>query len=110
MNADDLKSFSLLAELADEDREVLFELLEPLAIRQGRSVYRETAEAEGLILIVSGTVRLSSRRFEDLGALTDGAILGGASLFGMGCREATAKAVINFGFDSPDSTTDEEDT
>ena len=95
MNAEDLKSFGLLAELADEDREVLFELLEPLTIRQGRSVYRETAEAEGLVLIVSGMVRLSSRRCVDLGALTDGAVLGGASLFGMGCREATAKAEID---------------
>ena len=92
MTPADLKRFPLLVELSDDDREALFELLEPQAFRTGRSVYRETAEADGLVLIVSGEVRLSSRRRADLGVLGEGAILGGASLLTMGQREATAKA------------------
>jgi CRP-like cAMP-binding protein len=88
----DLKRFSLLAEFSDEDREALFELLEPQAVRKGRSVYRETAEADGLVFILSGVVRLSGRYGDDLGLLGEGTILGGASLLTMGQREATAKA------------------
>lgn len=92
MNAEDLKRFSLLAELLDEDREALLELLEPEKIRQGRSVYRETAEADAMLLIVSGTVQLVSKRSENLGTLGAGAVLGSASLLAMGQREATVKA------------------
>ena len=92
MNAAELKRFGLLAELQDEDREALVELLETEKIRSGRSIYRETAEADGLVLVASGTVVLSSRRADDLGSVGPGTILGCASLLTMGCREATAKA------------------
>ncbi len=95
MTPADLKRFPLLGELSDSDREALFELLEPQTVRKGRSVYRETAEADGLVLLVSGELRLSSRRRADLGTFGEGAILGGASLLTMGQREATAKAVCD---------------
>jgi CRP/FNR family cyclic AMP-dependent transcriptional regulator len=92
VNAAELKRFGLLAELLDEDREALVELLETEKIRGGRSIYRETAEADAMILIASGTVRLSSKRSEYLGTLGAGAVLGATSLLAMGQREATAKA------------------
>ena len=92
MTSTDLKRFPQFAELSESDREALFDLLEPQTFRKGRSVYRETAEADGLVLIASGEVRLSSRRRADLGTLGEGTILGGASLLTMGQREATAKA------------------
>lgn len=92
MTAADLKRFPLLAELSDDDRESLFDLLEPQTFRKGRSVFRETAEADGLVLIVRGEVRLASRRDVELGTLGEGAILGGASLLSMGQREVTVKA------------------
>jgi CRP-like cAMP-binding protein len=92
MTPSDLKRFPLLAELSDDDREVLFDLLEPQSFRPGRSVFRETAEADSLVFIVSGTVRLSSQRRADLGAVGEGSVLGGAALLAMGQREATAKA------------------
>lgn len=92
MTPGDLKRFPLLAELSDEDREAIFELVDLQTIRKGRSLYRETAEADGLVLIVSGEVRLSARACADLGSLGEGTILGGASLLSMGQREATAKA------------------
>ncbi len=92
MTASDLKRFPMLAEFSAEDREALFELLDPQVFRKGRSVYRETAEADGLVFVVSGTVCLSSRRSADLGTLGEGSILGSASLLTMGQREATVKA------------------
>ena len=51
MNAADLKKFALLSELSDEDREALFELLEPVTLSKGRSIYREGNEADGLVAI-----------------------------------------------------------
>ncbi len=95
MTPGDLKRFPMLAELSDEDREALFELLDLHTFRSGRSIYRETAEADSLVLIASGAVRLSSRRGENLGTLGQGSILGGASLVTMGQREATVKAEVD---------------
>jgi len=94
VNASDLKRFPLLAELSDDDRDALFGVLELQTLRRGRSVYRETGEADGLVLVLSGSVRLSSRHSEadDLGMLGEGTILGTASLLAIGPREATAKA------------------
>ena len=56
MSEPDLKVFPLLAELSDEDREVLIELLEPVSVRSGRRLFRAGSESEGLALIVSGEV------------------------------------------------------
>jgi CRP-like cAMP-binding protein len=95
VTAAELKRFGLLAELLDEDRDALVELLEKQTVRKGRSIYRQTAEADGLVLIASGTVRLISKRSEELGLLSSGAVLGAASLLTLGQREATAKAETN---------------
>ena len=95
MTAADLKRFPILAELSDDDRDALFDLLEAQTFRPGRSVFRETAEADGLVFIVSGSVRLSSQRRADLGTLGEGTVLGTASLLALGRREATAKAEDN---------------
>lgn len=92
MNAGDLKRFALLGEFSDEDREALFELLEPKTLSKGRSIFREGTEADGLVLIVSGSVLVSSRRCSATASVGEGATLGGLSLFAMGPREATAKA------------------
>jgi CRP-like cAMP-binding protein len=92
VTAADLKRFALLGELSEDDREALFDLLEPQTFRKGRSIFRETAEADGLVLIVRGEVSLATRRDVELGTLGEGAILGGASLFSVGQREVTVKA------------------
>jgi len=93
VNAADLKEFALLSEFSDEDREALFELLEPKTLNKGRSIFREGTEADGLILVVSGEVIVTAKRCRDTAGLGPGAALGGLSLFVMGPREATAKAV-----------------
>ncbi len=92
MTPTDLKRFSLLAELSDDDRDALFELLEVKKIRKGRSVYRQTGEADGLVMVFSGTLHLSRKGEGELGSVGEGQLLGTASLLSMGQREATAKA------------------
>lgn len=91
----DLKAFALLSELSSEDRDALYELLEAETVRKGRSIYRETAEADGIVLIVSGSVGLSSGSDGEFGALGAGDVLGAASVLSTGRREATAKALTD---------------
>ena len=92
MTARDLKRFAILGELSEDDRQALFDLLEPKIVRRGRSIYRQTAEAEELIFVVSGTVHLTSGLAPELAPVAEGQVLGIASLFAPGPREATAKA------------------
>lgn len=94
MTPDALKAFPLLSEFNDEDREALFELLEPKRLSKGRSLFREGTEADGLMLVVSGRVALQSKRRPGDDSVGEGAALGGLSLFALGPREATAKAEV----------------
>lgn len=88
----ELKRFSLCSEFSEDDREALFELLELSVFRKGRSIYRETSEADGLVMIVSGSVELSSTRCSELGVASRGDVLGVTSVLSAGRRAATAKA------------------
>lgn len=92
MNANGLKEFPLFAEFNDEDREVLFDLLEDRSIPKGRRIFSEGAEADGLVLLVSGTARLESKRGIEPELLPSGNVLGAVSLVSMGPREVTAFA------------------
>lgn len=88
----DLKSFSVLAELAGEELEMLEDLLEPRSLRKGQQLFREGEEADGLWLLAEGQLRLSSSRVGDLGKLKAGACIGALSLVVVGPREITAVA------------------
>ena len=93
MKLDSLKRFSLLAEFSDEDREALAELLEKRQLPDGKSVFQEGSEAEGLVLLEQGRLKLKSRRTGSvLGSLDAHQHLGAASLFSFGRREITAVA------------------
>ncbi|MCZ6463369.1 MAG: cyclic nucleotide-binding domain-containing protein [Proteobacteria bacterium] len=92
MSSTDLKAFSLLAEFGEEDRAALGELLEEQNASKGVALFREGSEAEGLVLIVSGEVRLESQRRVEQEILGPGAALGALSLVVVGPREATAIA------------------
>ena len=92
MSADRLKAFSLLSEFGDEDRENLYELLEEKQLAQGRRLFSEGSESEGLLLVVSGKVRLESKRGMDPEILPAGSALGAVSLISVGPREVTAFA------------------
>lgn len=91
MNAVDLKSFPLLAELSDEDRETLCDLLEESSIPARRTLFRESNEADGLFLVQSGRLRLSSTRTSETAVVGPGEMLGGLSLVVVGKREVTAR-------------------
>lgn len=92
MTEPDLKRFPLLAELAEPEREAIAELLEPLELAAERQLFREGQEAEGLVLLERGALRLECRRRGALGACGAGTVLGGLSLVAVGPREATAVA------------------
>jgi CRP-like cAMP-binding protein len=93
VNPDDLKLFSLMAEFSEDDRESLVELLNHRSLPDGKSIFREGAEGEGLVLLTEGRLKLKSRRTGSvLGVLEAPAHLGMASLFDFGKREVTAIA------------------
>ncbi len=88
----ELKGFELLAELADEERELVAEMLERHELDDGEQFFAEGQEAEGLVLVEIGALALSSARGGELGKVEAGDSLGAASLVAVGPREATAVA------------------
>lgn len=92
MTADDLKRFSVLAECSDDDRDTIAQLLEERVLRPGSPLFREGSEAEGLVLVAEGALRLESRRVGKLGTVRAGAAIGGVSLAAVGKREVAAVA------------------
>ena len=92
MKAGDLKRFPLLVEFDEEDRNGLSDLLEPLSLSEGETVFREGDEADALYLVVRGRIRISSANCGALGTLSNGSSLGAVSLMTIGSREASACA------------------
>jgi CRP-like cAMP-binding protein len=92
LTSEDLKNIPLLADFNDEDREALFDLLEEKQLAEGRRVFSEGTESEGLVLVSSGTVRVETRRGAPPAVLESGAALGSLSLIGLGPRESTVFA------------------
>ncbi|MCR9093659.1 MAG: cyclic nucleotide-binding domain-containing protein [bacterium] len=93
MRASQLKHFALLAEFSEEEREALADLLEERSLPDGKSAFREGAEAEGMVLLSEGRLKLKSKRTGAVvGVLEAPAHLGAASLFAFGKREVTALA------------------
>lgn len=93
MKASSLKRFSLFAEFSEEEREALADLLEERTLPDGKSAFREGSEAEGMVLLTEGRLKLKSKRTGSvLGVLEAPAHLGAVSLFVFGKREVTALA------------------
>ena len=93
MRIDELKRFSLLAELDDQERYALDELLEERTLLDGKSAFREGSDGEGLVLLAEGRLHLKSTRYGGfVGTLTAPYHLGAVSLFCVGPREVTAIA------------------
>jgi CRP-like cAMP-binding protein len=88
----DLKAFALLGDLAEDERELVAELLEGQDLDAGEQLFCEGQEAEGLVLVERGALELSSARAGELGQLSEGECLGAVSLVAVGPREATAVA------------------
>jgi len=92
VRADELKRFAVLAECSDDDRDSIAGLLEERVLRPGSPLFREGSEAEALILVAEGALRLESRRTGPLGQVGPGGAIGGVSLVTVGKREVTAIA------------------
>lgn len=93
MRPEELKAFGLLAAFSDDDREALAELLEERELVDGKSAFREGAEAVGLVLLAEGQLKLKTKAHAGvLGHLLAPDHLGVASLFVIGEREVTAIA------------------
>lgn len=91
-NPDALKQFSLLVEFDEQDRIDLCELLEPLALDSGKTLFKEGDEADILYLLCRGSIRIKGEVCGNLGLLCGGASLGAISLMTIGVREADAIA------------------
>ena len=61
MSAEHLKRFAVLEELSDEERELLDESLATYDLHEGRVLFEEGVEAEGLFLLLKGEVTLESK-------------------------------------------------
>jgi CRP-like cAMP-binding protein len=90
--ARDLKAFTLFDELTEEEREAVFEELEPIDLSPDEVLFTEGDESHGLILVVEGGLRLDSKRAGPLGVVERGNAVGAVSLVAIGRREATATA------------------
>jgi CRP-like cAMP-binding protein len=86
-----LSKFELLSELGEHGRELLCDFLRERHLRAGQGVFRAGDEAEELLLLVEGQVRLSAQG-ESLGLVRPGSAIGGASLVTIGNRECDAIA------------------
>ncbi len=88
----DLKRFSVLSELTENERELLVDLLERRDLEAGEAAFREGEESDGLLLVENGGLRLSSERAGRLGVVGAGSCLGGIALVAVGQRELSAVA------------------
>ena len=91
-DAPELKAFALLAELSEEERELVTDLLEHVELDPGEQLFCEGQEAECLVLIEKGTLDLTSARAGALGQVGAGESLGALALVAVGPREITAVA------------------
>jgi len=87
----DLKRFTLLADLEPAEREAVAEVLEELWLDPGTLLFEEGEQAEGLLFVAEGAVRVDSSRGAVPAELEPGASLGAFSLVASGPREARAE-------------------
>jgi CRP-like cAMP-binding protein len=85
-----LKAFAPFAELSEAEREEIGELLEARHLSPGETLFAEGDDADALVLVVDGSLELSSRRTREKITVGSGAVIGGLSLLAVGPRETTA--------------------
>ena len=90
--APDLKIFPLLADLSDEERELVADMLTRMELDKGEQLFAEGQESEGVVLVERGTLTLTSARAGEIGQVLAGDCIGALSLVAVGPREATAVA------------------
>lgn len=90
MTAFALKAFAPFAGLSEAERAELADLLEERHLSPEETLFAEGDDADALVLVLEGTLRLTSRRSREAAQLGSGSVLGGFSLFAVGARETTA--------------------
>jgi CRP-like cAMP-binding protein len=92
LNAVELKRFQLLAELEDEEREAIVDVLEPVELDARVELFAAGEQSEGLCFVAEGGVRVESARVDGSALeLGPGAVLGALSLVSSGARETSAE-------------------
>jgi CRP-like cAMP-binding protein len=94
LNGSELKGFACFGDLSDEERDAFADALNELELDAGEEIFREGDEADGLVLLVHGRLRLERREEGLSGTLGPGAALGALSLVGPGRREVSAFAEV----------------
>lgn len=87
---DVLSKFPLFAELTQADLEELMAIVESANVYADRTLYREGQQADGMVLLVEGSLRLESKTTSQQVVVGAATALGALSLVGVGVREATA--------------------
>ena len=85
-----LKPFGIFADLDDNEREDLADLLEDRDLSAGETLFEEGDDADALVLVSSGRVELAARRCAEKLTLGTGSAIGGLALFAVGVRETSA--------------------
>ena len=92
MSGVELKRFALFAELDAADAGLVEDLLDVRELETGEVIVTEGEEADGLLLLKSGALAMSSARISELRGMRPGDFMGGLSLASLGRREVTLKA------------------
>lgn len=72
---------------------MVVDLLEERKLPDGKSIFREGSESEGLVLLQEGRMKLKSKRTNAIVGIVEAPFqMGAASLFSLGPREVTALA------------------
>ena len=85
-----LKSFAIFADLSDGERDEIAELVEERHLSPGETLFHEGDEAEALVLVVDGTLEISSRRADEKASFGGGSVIGGFALLSVGTRQSSA--------------------
>lgn len=92
MNPNDLKQFAPFRDLSAEELDLLLPLLEERTLAKGRRVMSEGEDAEGLLLLAQGSVRVATEQGHE-GEIAAPAVFGTAALVSVGTRAMTAVAL-----------------
>lgn len=88
-----LKRFACFADLTDDERDAFAGVCQELAVDAGEEVFVVGEEADGLLLVASGRLRIEGPGGALAGTVGPGAALGALSLVAPGPREASATAL-----------------
>lgn len=88
-----LKRFAPFADLSDGERAEVADLLEERSLSPGETLFAEGDEAESLVLVVDGSLAVSSPRVDESAQVGAGTVLGGLALFAVGARESSVSGV-----------------